>query len=161
MAVDLSRFKKTVTSPFTGQDYEIVRVSQRDLFERLGLIPLLLAETVKEKLQDEVSLLKRVSAELQRRLENREDEEKAARFLLETGVKAPLIWFGAEKETPADQIPYGYLGDDKYFLVGEITSFAFGLDHLKSDKFFRGADGGASGPSGTAVRPEAVVTDAQ
>ena len=152
MELDLSKFKKTVTSPFSGQEYEIVRVSQRDLFNELGLLPLIVAAPVEERLA-------KISGELRKKLDNPDEDSKARRFLLERGVR-PRIWFGEESECPAGQLPASCAGDDIYWLANEITEFAFDLDGLKGDKFFRGGEPADPGPGGPEVRPEAVVAPA-
>ena len=148
MELDLTKFKKIVQSPFSGQEYEIVRVSQRDLFSELGILPLIVAAPVEERLA-------KISGELKKKLDNSDEDAKARRFLIERGVR-PRIWFGDESECPAGQLPASYAGDDIYWLANEITEFAFNLDGLKGDKFFRGGDSADPGPSGQEVRAETV-----
>ena len=150
--LDITKFKKTIKSPFSGQEYEIVRVSQRDLFSELGLLPLIVAAPVEERLA-------KISGELKKKLDNPEEDSKARRFLLERGVR-PKIWFGEESECPAGQLPASCAGDDIYWLANEITEFAFDLDGLKGDKFFRGGEPADPGPGGPEVRSETVVAGA-
>ena len=61
MELDIARFKKTIKSPFSGQEYEIVRISQRDLFSELGILPVILAAPVEERLS-------KISGELNKKL---------------------------------------------------------------------------------------------
>ena len=152
MELDIARFKKTIKSPFSGQEYEIVRISQRDLFSELGILPVILAAPVEERLS-------KISGELNKKLSNPEDDAKARRFLIEKGVR-PRIWFGDEADCPPGQLPASCAGDDLYFLANEVTEFAFDLAGLKGDKFFRGGDPADPGPGGPEVRPEAVVAAA-
>lgn len=152
MELDLTKFKRTVRSPFSGQEYEIVRVSQRDLFSELGVLPLVVAAPVEER-------LKRVSGELKKKLDDPEAEARARRFLLTAGVR-PRIWFGEESKCPAGQLPASYAGDDVYWLAVQVQEFAFDMDALKGDKFFRGGEPADPGPGGPEVRPEAVVAGA-
>lgn len=148
MELDLTRFKKIVKSPFSGQEYEIVRVSQRDLFNELGILPMVVAAPVEER-------LKKISGELSKKLDNPEEDSRARRFMLERGVR-PKIWFGEEADCPTGQIPASIIGDDFYWLANEVAEFAFDLDGLKGDKFFRGGVPADPGPSGPEVQPEAV-----
>ncbi len=152
MPLEIERFKRTVTSPFTGQEYDIIKISQRDLFEHLGLLPLILATPVGEE-------VKKISGALTEKLDNPEDSKRAERFLLERGVVQPKIWFG-DGECPEYQLPYDCMADDRYWLATQITNFAFGVGDFKIDKFFRGTDPGDPGPSGPEVRAEAVNVDA-
>ena len=82
MPLEIERFKRVVTSPFTGQEYEIVKVSQRDLFEHLGLLPLVLAAPVGEELN-------KISGALKEKMDSPEESRRAERFLLERGVNQP------------------------------------------------------------------------
>lgn len=148
MEFDISKFKKVVRSPFSGQEYEIVRVSQRDLFSELGILPLVVAAPVEER-------LKKISGELSKKLDNPEEDSKARRFMLERGVR-PKIWFGEEAECPMGQLPASIIGDDLYWLANEVTEFAFDVAGLKGDKFFRGGVPADPGPGGPEVQPEAV-----
>ena len=148
MDLDLTRFKKTVKSPFSGQEYEIVRVSQRDLFNELGILPMVIAAPVEER-------LKKISGELEKKLSDPKEDEKGRRFLIERGVR-PKIWFGEESECPQGQLPASYAGDDIYWLANQVTEFAFDLDGLRGDKFFRGRDPVDPGPNGPEVQPKTV-----
>ena len=148
MPLEMERFKRTVASPFTGQEYEIVKVSQRELFEQLGLLPLILAASVGEE-------VKKISDALKEKLDSPEESKRAEKFLLERGVVSPKIWFG-DGECPAYQLPYDFMADDRYWLSTQVSNFAFGVGEFKMDKFFRGADPGNPGPGGPEVRAEAV-----
>ena len=151
MEFDINKFKKAIKSPFSGQEYEIVRVSQRDLFNELGILPIVVAAPVEDR-------LKAISGELQKKLDNPKDDAKARQFLLERGVR-PKIWFGEEADCPAGQLPASFAGDDLYWLANEVTEFAFDVAGLKGDKFFRGGDPADPGPGGPEVLPETVVAD--
>ena len=148
MPLEMERFKRTVTSPFTGQEYEIVKVSQRDLFEELGLLPLILAAPVGEE-------LRKISDALKEKLDSPDESKRAEKFLLEHGVISPKIWF-SDGDCPAYQLPYGFMADDRYWLSTQISNFAFGVGEFKLDKFFRNPDPGDPGPGGPEVRAEAV-----
>ena len=152
MSLEIDRFKRTVTSPFTGQEYEIVKVSQRDLFEHLGLLPLIIASPVGEELS-------KVSDRLKEKLDDPEESNRAERFLLERGVVNPRIWF-ADGGCPDGHLPHGYMADDRYWLATQISNFAFGVGEFRMDKFFRGPDPGDPGPGGPEVRAETVEPDA-
>ena len=147
----MERFKRTVKSPFSGQEYQIVKVSQRDLFEHLGLLPLIIATPVGKELDA-------VRDSLTQKLDDAEESQHAARFLLERGVLSPKIWF-ADGECPAGHLPYDYMGDDRYWVSTQISNFAFGVGEFRMDKFFRGPDPGDPGPGGPEVRTEAVEPD--
>ena len=153
MELDLSRFEKIVKSPFSGQEYKIVRVSQRDLFDKLGILPIVIAAPVAER-------MRKISDELKKRADDPEQERTMRRFLIETGVKKPKIWFGEESECPEGQLPASYAGDDIYWLATEVSNFAFDLAGLSGDKFFRGGDSADPGPGGPEVRTEALVPGA-
>lgn len=150
MELDLTRFKRTVRSPFSGQEYEIVRVSQRDLFNELGILPTIVAAPVEER-------LKRISGELGKKLDDPKEDARARRFLIEMGVVSPKIWFGEWSECPAGQLLVSFAGDDIYWLANEVTGFAFELDGLKGDRFPRGGEPADPGSGGPEIRPEAVA----
>lgn len=152
MALEIERFKRTVTSPFTGQEYRIVRVAQRDLFEHLGLLPIILAAPVGEELS-------KLSGGLKEKLDNPEESKRAEQFALERGVKEPKIWLGGGG-CPDGQLDYGAMGDDAYWLARQVIELAFGIGEFKMDKFFRGGEPGDPGPGGPEVRAEAVGPDA-
>lgn len=149
MSLEIERFKRTIISPFTGQEYQIVKVSQRELFEELGLMPLILAAPVGEE-------LKKVSDALKEKLDSPEESGRAERFLLKRGVIEPRIWFGLYEELPSGYLPYDMMADDRYWLSTQVSNFAFGVGEFKMDKFFRGADPGDPGLGGPEVRAEAV-----
>lgn len=149
MELDIGKFKKAVKSPFSGQEYEIVRVSQRDLFNELGILPMVIATPVEERLA-------KISAELEKKLDNPDDDARARRFMLERGVR-PKIWFGEEAECPTGQLPASIIGDDLYWLANEVTEFAFDVAGLKGNKFFRGGVPATPGPGGPEVQPETVA----
>ena len=153
MELDLSRFEKIVKSPFSRQEYKIVRVSQLDLFNKLGVLPIIIATPVAER-------MKKISDELEKRANDPEQERTIRQFLIETGVKRPKIWFGEESECPEGQLPASYAGDDIYWLATEVSNFAFDLARLSGDKFFRGRDSADPGPGGPEVRPETLVPSA-
>ena len=146
--LDLSKFKKTVTSPYTGQEYEIVRVTRREVLEGTGVLPIVLAAPVEKRLQA-------LETGLKERADNDEIQEQVTRDMLLKGVLSPRIWLGPG-ECPEGQLPVGYMGDDREWLAGEVIKFAYDISALNMDKFFRGGEPADPGPGGPEVRPEAV-----
>lgn len=146
--LDLTKFKKTVTSPYTGQEYEIVRVTRREVLEGTGVLPIVLAAPVEKKLQA-------LETALKEKADNGQVQEQVTKEMLTKGVLSPRIWFG-DGECPEGQLPVEYMGDDRDWLAGEVIRFAYDISALNMDKFFRGAEPGDPGPGGPEVRSEAV-----
>jgi hypothetical protein len=146
--LDLSKFKKTVASPYTGQEYEIVRVTRREVLEMTGVLPIVLAAPVEKRLQA-------LETALKERADNGDIQEQVTRDMLAKGVLSPRIWLG-DGECPENQLPIGYMGDDRDWLAGEVIKFAYDISALNMDKFFRGPEPADPGPSGAEVRAEAV-----
>ena len=146
--LDLSKFKKTVTSPYTGQDYEIVRVTRREVLESTGVLPILLAAPVEKRLQA-------LETGLKEKADNGEVQEQVTKDMLAKGVLSPRIWLGPG-ECPEGQLPIEYMGDDRDWLAGEVIKFAYDISALNMDKFFRGAEPADPGPGGPEIRTEAV-----
>ena len=99
--LDLSKFKKTVMSPYTGQDYEIVRVTRREVLESTGVLPIVLAAPVEKRLQA-------LETGLKEKADNGEIQEQVTKDMLAKGVLSPRIWLRPRK-SPERRIPVNHV----------------------------------------------------
>ena len=155
MEIKKDRFSKTITSHLTGQEYRIRRVAMHDYLQAIGILPVVIAQPVQER-------LKKLSEELKSRQDaaadpNSPDEKATREYLLRHGVVEPKIWFGQSAECPDDALAYEDMGDDAVFVVGEICAF---WNQWQPDKFFPDAGTVAARPDGAEVRRETVQLDA-
>ena len=156
MEIKRERFKKVVTSPFTGQEYLIRRIDVREYLREAGALPVIVSDSVAARLQEISDTLKSNSEN------NPALERRLSEFTLKNGVvkdaEHPGIWFGEYGDCPSDEIALADLASDLGFLVGQICEFSFEMSGLKEmEKFFRGTGAGDSGPRGEEVRSEAVI----
>ena len=156
MPIKKERFKKTVVSPFTGQEYLIRRVDVRDYLREAGALPIVVADSVTEQLQqisDSLRSNASVNPDIERRL-----KEFAIKYGVVKDTEHPGIWFGEYGECPEDEIAAIDLGSDLNFLAAQVCEFSFEMSGLKDmEKFFRGTGAGDSGPRGEEVRSETVI----
>ena len=152
MEIKRDQFRKTVTSPFSGQDYSIRKITFRGYLAEIGVLPLILMEKTEDQ-------LKRVSEEIQKvGASDPEMERKTVVYALAKGVVEPQIWFGSDVECPEDKIAFADLGDDAQFLAIQIYEMSFEMAGLKKlNNFFRDAGTGADGHRGEEVRDQAVI----
>ena len=156
MEIKRERFRKTVTSPFTGQEYAIRRIDVREYLREAGVLPIIVSDSVTVKLQEISDTLKSNAAN------NPDLERKLGEFTIKNGVvkdaEHPGVWFGRYEDCPDDEIALVDLASDFGFLIGQICEFSFEMSGLKEmEKFFRGTGAGNTGPRGEEVRPEAVI----
>ena len=110
--IELWRFQKTITAPFSGQRFTIRRVRFIDYMAELGF-----AVSSLDELQTAVE-------ELRTKTSDKDLEEKTTRFYLTHGVVEPKIWFGAEAECPPDAICYADIAADVGAIVSEIVEYS-------------------------------------
>ena len=155
MQVDKGKFRKTVTGPFTGHEFEIRRIGLREYMQEIGMLPSLTTESTEErlrKLSDDLKAESKADPELER---------KSIRFFLERGVVSPKVWFGPEAKCPDNMVQCEDLAGDAVFLAAEISSFSFEMPGLKSmDKFFREPGSNHSGSGGEEIREAPLVDPA-
>ena len=110
--IELWRFQKTITAPFSGQRFTIRRVRFIDYMAELGF-----AVSTADKLRSAVE-------ELRTKTSDKDLEEKTTRFYLSHGVVEPKIWFGAEAECPPDEICFADIAADVGAIVAEIVEYS-------------------------------------
>ncbi len=118
MALDRSKFRKIVESPFSGQEYEIVKISYSLFLQQIGTLPVETSKTLGEQLAAAGEAIK-----------SKTDEDptfapRLIQFYLETGIVSPRIFFGEFEDTPDDQINFKELGNDVNWLVETIMKFS-------------------------------------
>jgi hypothetical protein len=155
MEIDRSRFRKKVTGPVTGQEFEIRKVSIGDFMRDIGDLPVAASTTLTEQMALlETKLAKKLDADPNA-------EKDLTKFFLERGVVAPRVYFGEENQCPEDQICLADLAGDSTFLVGQIAEFSFELRGLQElANFFRGAGAANLGPSSQEIQgatPQALA----
>jgi len=156
IAVKKDRFRKTITSLSTGQEYIIRRISVRNYLTTIGALPVGVAQSVQTQLKELADSLR------ERAKDDPEAERKTVEFALKTGVVEPMIWFGDPATCPEDQIQFDDLGDDATFLASKVYELSFDFAGLKDmEKFFRGTGAVAAGSDGEEIRAEAVETASQ
>jgi hypothetical protein len=157
MEVRKDRFKTKITSPYTGQEYILRRVSMKLYFKEIGILPVSMPESIVEEL---ASLAK----DMRTRVDAEEKDDALARqtveFCLKNGVADPKIWYG-EGECPDGSIARGDLADDADWVAARVIEFSFDFAGLKDlAKFFRDSGTVADRPDGEAVRDAAILPTA-
>jgi len=110
--IEMWRFQKDITAPFSGQRFTIRRVRFIDYMAELGF-----AVSTADKLRSAVE-------ELRTKTSDKDLEEKTTRFYLSHGVVEPKIWFGAEAECPPDEICFADIAADVGAIVSEIVEYS-------------------------------------
>ena len=146
MDVDLTKFRKEVTAPFSGQQFTIRRVRFKEFILQVGGLPVPMNGTVQDAL-----------AQLREKMTTDNDpavEERLTRFYVSKGVVAPRVWEGDAARCPPDAVCYDDLGSDVDFLASEVIQYSNEVTSLKGmDNFFRGPGTGAAGLDGQEIRP--------
>ena len=149
------KFRETIVGPFSGQKYEIRRIRPVLIVRQLGVLPIETLKEVSDQLaafRDSIAEKVKVDPGL---------EERTMRFILETGVASPKIWFGEESECPDEQLCFADMGGDIDAVAKAIMDYSFDFRGLRDmEKFFRGAGAGDPGLAGSTVREEAVGVSA-
>jgi len=149
--LEKERFQKEVLCPFSGQKFTIRRVRFKEFMIQIGGLPLPVATNVQEVMD---KLREKTQAG------DIETENKIVRFYISRGVVEPKIWFGDEKECPAEQLYYEDLGGDLDYVAGEIIGYSHEMAGLKDmENFFRGTGARAPGPNGQTIRTETLDPD--
>ena len=112
--LDLSKFTKKITGPFTRQEFEICRLRLRDYMREMGALPVDTVGSVSKQLETFSENLKASAGS------DGELEEKSTRFFLSQGVRSPKIFFGDEDKCPEGQLPVALLGSDLDFLRQQL-----------------------------------------
>ena len=145
------KFRKTITVPFSGQEFTIRKIRPAKFAQVMGILPIQTNKDIAAQLAQFGDDLK-TKSEADPQL-----EETATRFLLEYGVVSPKIWFGDEDKCPDDQVCAADLGGDTEALLHQIITFSYEFHALKDlDKFFRVDGAGDTGLSGTTLQQETI-----
>lgn len=154
MEVDLTKFRKEVTAPFSGQRFIIRRVRFKEFITQVGGLPLPLNATVQATLN-----------QLREKMSSGDDsdvDDRITRFYVSKGVVEPRVWMEDPEQCPSGAVCYTDLGSDLDFLASEVIQYSNEVASLKAmDNFFRGPGAGVAGPDGETIRPEAIEPAAE